>query len=72
MKTNKYKIYATKLCIMLDFIWCAFCDNIKGITWKYNNEKRIGFNPKSANWGKIGNNKYYTRQNIWINKRLQY
>jgi hypothetical protein len=31
MKTNKYKIYATKLCIMLDFIWCAFCDNIKGI-----------------------------------------
>jgi hypothetical protein len=53
MKTNKYKIYATKLCIMLDFIWCAFCDNIKGITWKYNNEKRIGFNPKSANWGKL-------------------
>jgi hypothetical protein len=23
------KIYATKLCIMLDFILCAFCDNIK-------------------------------------------
>jgi hypothetical protein len=37
-------------CIMLDFIWCAFCDN-KKITWKYNNEKRIGFNPKNANWG---------------------
>jgi hypothetical protein len=53
MKTKKYKISATKLCIMLDFIWCAFCDNIKGITWKNNNEKRIGFNPKSANWGKL-------------------
>jgi hypothetical protein len=31
MKTNKYKIYATELCIMLDFIWCAFCDHIKNI-----------------------------------------
>jgi hypothetical protein len=38
---------------MLDFIWCAFCDNKKIITWKHNNEKRIGFNPKSANWGKL-------------------
>ena len=38
---------------MLDFIWCAFCDNKKIITWKHNNEMRIGFNPKSANWGKL-------------------
>jgi hypothetical protein len=32
------------------------CVSQKGITWEYNDEKRIGFNPKSANWGKIGNN----------------
>jgi hypothetical protein len=25
-KTNNYKIYTTKLCIMLDFMVCAFCD----------------------------------------------
>jgi hypothetical protein len=28
-------MYATKLCIMLDFILCAFCDNIEYYEKKY-------------------------------------
>jgi hypothetical protein len=59
---------------MLDFIWCAFCDkkNIIIITWKHNNEKRIGFNTKSANWGKLEIINTIQNKKIWINKILQY
>jgi hypothetical protein len=36
---------------ILDWNWNFVSQ--KRIIWEYNNEKRIGFNPKSANWGKL-------------------